>query len=154
MFHLGNSGTEYWLLRIVQCWSPCELDEEKWDLPMVLYYSGMMYKYYSCVGFSYIKQNEEVNDIHKKKFNNIANIIKNILHVNCLHDISVMYNYNVLICKLGLTAPIPDSIIPVDCFQKNFYVTIFTSNDMISKFEAFTYHKLDAYYLTESMIIG
>ena len=65
-----------------------------------------------------------------------------------------MYNYNVLICKLGLTAPIPGSIIPVDCFQKNFYVTIFTSNDMISKFEAFTYHKLDAYYLTESMIIG
>ena len=113
MFHLGNSGTEYWLLHIVQCWSPCELDEEKWDLPMVLYYSGMMYKYYSCVGFSYIKQNEEVNDIHNEIFNNIPHFIKICLHDDFIQDGLVMYRNKILILKREVIPPIHDYMIPV-----------------------------------------
>ena len=47
--HLGNSGTADLLLHILQCWSACAVDEEKLDLRMVLYSSGIMYKSYSCL---------------------------------------------------------------------------------------------------------
>ena len=47
--HLGNSGTADLLLNILQCWSACAVDEEKLDLRMVLYSSGIMYKSYSCL---------------------------------------------------------------------------------------------------------
>ena len=43
--HLRNSGTTDLLLRIVQYLRACAVDEEKRALPMVLYCSGMMYKY-------------------------------------------------------------------------------------------------------------
>ena len=36
--------------------------------------------------------------------------------------------------------------------QKKYYVTNFTSDDMVSKFEVFKNHKLDTFYPTESMI--
>ena len=39
----------------------------------------------------------------------------------------------------------------MDILQKNKYVTNFTTDDMISKFEAFTNHKLNPFYLTDSM---
>ena len=48
---LGNSGTAYLLLHIVQCWHVCAVGEENQDLHMVLYCSSMMYKYYSHIGF-------------------------------------------------------------------------------------------------------
>ena len=37
---------------IVQCWGAFSVDEENRALPMVLYFSRMMYKYYSHLGFS------------------------------------------------------------------------------------------------------
>ena len=56
--HLGNSGTEYLLLPIVQCLCACKNDEENQALPMVLDCSFMMYKYCSYFWFL-IKQDEE-----------------------------------------------------------------------------------------------
>ena len=44
-----------------------------------------------------------------------------------------------------------DSMISVDCYQKNKYVITFTTDDMISKFEAFENHKLVILYLTKRM---
>ena len=35
--HLGNSGTAYLLVHVVQCWSEYAIDEDKRYLPMVLY---------------------------------------------------------------------------------------------------------------------
>ena len=49
--HLGNSGTTYLSLHIVQCWSECAVDEENRYLHMVMYCSHRMYKYYSLLGF-------------------------------------------------------------------------------------------------------
>ena len=49
---LENSGTKNLLLYKVQCLCACVVDEEKRALPMVLYCSGMMYKYYSRIIFS------------------------------------------------------------------------------------------------------
>ena len=43
--HLGNSGTVYLVLQIVQCWRACAVDEDKRVLTMVLYCSGIVYKY-------------------------------------------------------------------------------------------------------------
>ena len=36
---LRNSGGAYLLLHIVQCWCARSVDEEKWGLPMVFYFS-------------------------------------------------------------------------------------------------------------------
>ena len=36
--NLGNSGTADLLLHVVQCWRSCAVDEEKWALPLVLYF--------------------------------------------------------------------------------------------------------------------
>ena len=57
--HLVNLGTSYLLLHIVKCWSACAVDEEKSDLPIVMHYSGMMYKYYYRLRFFPIKHNKE-----------------------------------------------------------------------------------------------
>ena len=48
--HFGNSCIEDLLLNITQCWRACVVVEYKWNLPILLYYSGMMYKYYSLLG--------------------------------------------------------------------------------------------------------
>ena len=56
--HLGNSGTSYILLHIVQCWRAYAVDKEKQSLPMIIYCSQTMYKYYSHIGFYPIKHNE------------------------------------------------------------------------------------------------
>ena len=57
--HLQNSGTSDLLLKILQCCRACAFDEDKQVLPMVLYCSGMMYKYYSGIGFLQINHKEE-----------------------------------------------------------------------------------------------
>ena len=44
--NLCKSSTEAFLLHIIQCWSTYEADEENKDIPMVLYCSGILYKYY------------------------------------------------------------------------------------------------------------
>ena len=49
--YLVNLGTSYLLLHIVQCCRACAVDEERRAIPMVLYCSGTMYKYYSHPGF-------------------------------------------------------------------------------------------------------
>ena len=41
--YLGNSGATYVLLRILQCCIACAVDDDIQCLPMVLYYSGMIY---------------------------------------------------------------------------------------------------------------
>ena len=63
-----------------------------------------------------------------------------------------MYNYKVIVLKLGLIPNINGSTIPIDCFQNNRYVINFIYNDMIFKFEAFTKNKIDTLYLTEIII--
>ena len=62
--NIGNSGTTYLLLHIVQFFHECAVDEENLYLHMVIYCSHMMYKFYSRFGFSPIKHNEEGKDIH------------------------------------------------------------------------------------------
>ena len=61
---MENSGTEYLSLHIVKCWRACEINEENKALPLVLYCSYMIYKYYSCLGFTPIKYNEKGKKIH------------------------------------------------------------------------------------------
>ena len=85
--HLGNPVAADLLLHIVQWWSSCEVDEENLDLPMFMYCSGIMYKYYSRLGFSLIKQNKEEKYIQSEIFNNITHFIKNRLHVNFIQDV-------------------------------------------------------------------
>ena len=55
--NLGNKGTEDLLLYILQCWRAFEFDKENSDLPIVMYCSVIMYKYYSCLRFFPIKHN-------------------------------------------------------------------------------------------------
>ena len=99
-----------------------------------------------------IKHNEEGNEIHKELSKIIPHFIKNCLHVKYLQDDFVMYNYKVIVLKLGLIPNINGSTIPIDCFQNNRYVINFIYNDMIFKFEAFTKNKIDTLYLTEIII--
>ena len=54
--HLENPGTADLLVHIVQCWRVCEVDEHKQALPMVLYCSQIIYKYYSCLDLLPIKK--------------------------------------------------------------------------------------------------
>ena len=86
---------------------------------MVLYYSGMMYKYYSCLGFSPIKLKKEVEDIHNEVFNNIPHFIKNNLHVDCHQDDFFMYRNKVIVWKIEFIPPIIDSKIPIYLCKKN-----------------------------------
>ena len=63
--NLINTGTSEFLPHIVQY---CRVSAEKnynWVPPVVLYCSGIMYKYYSCLGFLTIKNNEEGKNIHE-----------------------------------------------------------------------------------------
>ena len=85
---------------------------------MILYCSGTIYNYCSCLDFSPIKQNEKGKDIHNEIFNNVHHLIKNCLHVDFLQDDFVMYKDKVLIRKIEIIPIIADYIIPVDCFQK------------------------------------
>ena len=43
--HSGNADKTDFSFHIVQCWHACEVDKENCVLPMVMYCSGMMYKY-------------------------------------------------------------------------------------------------------------
>ena len=116
--HLVNSGTEYLLLHLVQCWHACAVNEENQDIPMILYYSHMMYKYYSHLGFFPIKHNEEGKDVHNEIFNNIPHFIKNRLHVDFLQYCFVMYKNKVIIRKREVIPTIPNSVIHVYFCQK------------------------------------
>ena len=64
-----------------------------------------------------------------------------------------MYNDRLLICKLDVILPIPDSMMPIDCCKNNDNVINFTTDDIISRFEAFSKNKVDALYLTKIMRI-
>ena len=61
-----------------------------------------------------------------------------------------MYNDNTIIRKWEVINPITDAMIPVDFCQNSKYETNFTTDDMVSKSEAFSNHKLDIFDLTES----
>ena len=117
---------------------------------MVLYCSGIMYKYYSCLGFLPIKHNQEGKDIHNEIFNNIPHFVKKCLNANCLQYGFVMYNKTVTIFKSEVILPIPVYMIQDNLCQNNDHVINFTTNDMRSKFEAFSKNKLYALYRTES----
>ena len=84
--YLGNSGTEDLSLHIIQCWFSCVVGKEKRSLPMVLYCSVIIYKYYSRLGFIPIKHNEEGGNIHNEIFNILPHFIQNCPRVNFLHD--------------------------------------------------------------------
>ena len=75
---------------MVKCWRACEVDEEKRDLPMVMYCIHMKYKYYYILGFSPIKHDEEIKYTKLEIFKNIQHLIKTRLHVDCLQDDFVM----------------------------------------------------------------
>ena len=45
--YLENSGPEDLLLHILHCLRVCPVDKDNWVLPMVLYCSIIVYKYYS-----------------------------------------------------------------------------------------------------------
>ena len=75
---LINSGKEDLLLHTVKCWNAYAVDEKNWSIHTVLYCSGIMYKYYSCLGFLPIKNNEEENDINKEVFSSTPHFIKTV----------------------------------------------------------------------------
>ena len=62
--HLINAGTPDLLLLMIQCWRVYKVGKENQSLHMVLYCSGIMFKYYSHLGFLLIKHNEEGTYIH------------------------------------------------------------------------------------------
>ena len=51
---MENSGISDFLFHIVQYCRVCVVNKENWVISLVLYRSVMMYKYYSCIGFSAI----------------------------------------------------------------------------------------------------
>ena len=63
--NLKNTGTPDLFLHSVQLWSASTVDEENLDLPMVLYCSRMIYKYYSHLECITIIHNKEGRYIHK-----------------------------------------------------------------------------------------
>ena len=81
---------------------------------MVLKFSGIMYKSYSCTGFYQIKHNNEGKDINNEFFNNIQHFIKYHLHVNFFQDGFIMCNSKVPILKIEVVPTINDYMIPVD----------------------------------------
>ena len=85
-------------------------------------------------------------------FNSILNFIINDIFVSFIHGGFVIYNFNALIIKILVINPIPNYIIPLYVFQKNYCAINFTYDEMIPKFEVFTNNKLDKFYLTESII--
>ena len=84
---------------MVQCWRAGAVDEENWYLHMVLYCSHMMYKYYSRLGFSTRKHNENVKDIHNEIFNNVPHFIKNRVCADCIQEVFFIYKNKVTLCK-------------------------------------------------------
>ena len=136
------------LLCRVHCWSASKIDKDNWSLPVILYCSAMMYKYYSFLVFILVKHNEKVKYILKEAFNNLQHFIKNIIHVNCIRIGFVRCNYTLLIRKQEVIIHIHNSMIPMALCQKNQCVINFTTDEMISKFEVLTNHKLDTFYLT------
>ena len=86
------------LLHIVELWRTYAVDEGNRFLPVVIYSSGMMYKYYYHLKFIPIKHTEKENASIKiiQQYNIFH---QNCLHVNCLHYGFVMYNVNLLIRK-------------------------------------------------------
>ena len=81
----------------------------------------------------------------------MPHLINNCLRVNYIHDSFVMYSDNILICKQYSISPNNYSIVLVDFCQNNQYIITFTTEYMVSKFEVFTNHKLDKFYITEIM---
>ena len=61
---LVKTGTADLLLHILKFWRGCEVNEGNQTLPVVLYFSAMMYTYYSRFGFTLIKHNEEGGGIN------------------------------------------------------------------------------------------
>ena len=84
---------------------------------MFLYCLVMIYKYYSRLGFIPTKHNEEGRYIHNKILNNISHSIKHFPRVNCLQCSFVTFNDKLIIRKLEVIPPIPDSMILVDFLE-------------------------------------
>ena len=59
-----------------------------------------MYKYYSRLGFSAIKKNEEGKDTHNEIFKNILHFIKKLMRADCIQDGIAMYNDKVILLKI------------------------------------------------------
>ena len=89
--------------------------------------------------------------MNEELFNNIPHFIKNRCHLKCLQGYFTMYNDTVLIRIWEVVPPIPYYMIPEYFCQKNQYVSIFTYDYIISKFEEIKKKKLDTIYQTESM---
>ena len=62
-----------------------------------------------------------------------------------------MCNYKLILRKIEVGPPIPDSMIPVDCCQKYESIINFTTDDITYKFEFFSKNKMNNPYLTEIM---
>ena len=103
---------------------------------MVMYCSGMMNKYYSCLGFLSIKHNEDGKEIINEIFNNT--IFHHKIFMSTVFNMVFMYNDRLIILKRKIILPIPDSMIPLYLCQMNKPKINFTTNDMTFKFEAFS----------------
>ena len=118
--YLRESDTTQLLLRIVQCCHLCDVDEDNFALPVVLYCSAMMYWYYYCLGVLPIKHNKKGTYTHEEKINCIPNFIKNSLPYNYINYGFSMYNDNTIILKQEVVPLMTDSTIPLDyCHKKN-----------------------------------
>ena len=97
--NMENSGTADLLLHIVKRWHVCTVNEENQDLPLVIYCSHKMYKYYSRLGFYPINTTRERNKKTQRNIQQYNAFHQKGLHVDCLQDSFVMHNDEVIICK-------------------------------------------------------
>ena len=111
---------------------------------MVVYCFTIMYSYYSRLGFFTMKKIgseryspgsiQQHNKFHKK-------IFMSILFVMVLLCKMLMQSLE----KIEVITPITNYMVPVDYCRNKKYVTTFTLDYMISKFEVFSNHKLDVF---------
>ena len=84
-----------------------------------------------------------------RNYSTIYHILSKAVFMSTFFMVVFMYNENVLICKWEIITLIPNFVILSYCYQYNQYLIHFTCDDIIFTFEAFTNHKIDAFYITE-----
>ena len=79
----------------------------------MVFFSYLIYKCYSRLGFSPIKHDWEGKDVHNEIFNNIPHFIKNHLRVYFIQDGFFMCNNKVILRQIEVIHTIPESMISV-----------------------------------------
>ena len=144
---MNKCSTIYLFLHILQCWSKCDLQNgQHWSLPMVPYWSSVIYYYYYCIVFVIIKHNGKVNEIHWEAFVSPYHFIKMNICVKCLECGYGMYNVDLLSWKLEFINTFYNYIIPGYCCDNYKHVIKRTSDDMVSILEDYMYKKTKKLY--------